>query len=267
MKRISLTLIVLILVCFTFIMNEVRGQLPTNKKTVFFPGNIPTYFIRIAKGSFLMGSKLSETGSQPDEAPQHKVTISKEFYLGQYEVTQSQWQAVMDENPSVFKHNGVSGNLPVEMVSWDDIQLFLQKLNSFGIGVFRLPTEAEWEYACRAGSYDRFPWGNDPEYELLSEYAWFYSRAEGKSHPVGQKKPNAWNLYDMQGNVWEWCMDWYGNYSGEQVTDPQGAEQGTGRIIRGGSWFNEPEALRCANRHRHPIDSRQTNIGLRLILE
>jgi len=267
MKKNSFSLLILMLACFTFIVNKVNGQLPTNRKTVFLPGNIPVYFIRVEQGSFLMGTKLSETGSQPDEAPQHKVTISREFYLGQYEVTQSQWQAVLGENPSVFKHNGISGDLPVEMVSWNDIQLFLQKLNSFGIGIFRLPTEAEWEYACRAGGSDRFPWGNDPEYKFLGEYAWFYSRAEGKSHPVGQKKPNAWGLYDMQGNVWEWCVDWYGKYPADSITDPKGVEHGNEHIIRGGSWFNEPEALRSANRHRHPVDSRQTNIGFRLILE
>jgi formylglycine-generating enzyme required for sulfatase activity len=153
------------------------------------------------------------------------------------------------------------------MVSWRDTQDFLSRLNALNLeGTFRLPTEAEWEYAARAGTTSRFGFGDDPEYGDLSQHAWFYSRAEGRSHNVGLKKPNAWGLFDMHGNVWEWCSDWFAPYANDlAVTNPQGPALGTHRVIRGGSWFNEPEALRSANRHRHDPDSRQTNLGLRLI--
>jgi len=265
MNRLSFFLIIAIVLSCNFFINDALSQTPTVEKIVILPGDVPLHLVKIRCGSFFMGSQSSEKDMAPDEAPLHRVTISREFYLGKYEITQSQWKALMGENPSVFHNFNFSGNHPVEMVSWEDAQTFLQKLNELGPGFFRLPTESEWEYCCRAGTQSRFPWSDDPDYKLLSEYAWFYSRAEGKSHPVGQKKPNDWGLYDMHGNVWEWCGDWFDNFSGDPVTDPPGALSGTGRIIRGGSWFNEPEALRSANRHRHPTDSRQTNIGIRIV--
>jgi hypothetical protein len=173
----------------------------------------------------------------------------------------------MGENPSTFQDFPASASHPVEGVSWLDAQAFLAKLNAAGVGRFRLPTEAEWEYAARAGTTDRFPWGDDAEYRELPLHAWYYSRAEGRSHPVGRKRPNPWGLHDMFGGVWEWCADWFGAYDSAPVLDPQGPAGGTHRCIRGGSWFNEPEALRCANRHRHSPESRQTNLGLRLVWE
>ena len=163
------------------------------------------------------------------------MTITKPFYLGKYEVTQEQWEAVMGSNPSNFK----GPKNPVEQVSWDDCQEFLDKLNAKAGGQggkFVLPTEAQWEYACRAGSTGKFCFGDDEK--QLGEYAWYDENSDSKTHPVGEKKPNAWGLYDMHGNVWEWCQDWYGAYGAEAVDDPSGPTTGSGRVFRGGGWNN-----------------------------
>ena len=224
-------------------------------------------FVEIPAGKFSMGSPEAEVGRVRDEGPVHEVTISRPFWLGKFEVTQAQWRTVTQENPSTFQDFAASAAHPVEGVSWSDAQAFIARLNARGVGRFRLPTEAEWEYAARAGSSTRFPWGEDPDYRELPRHAWFYSRAEGRSHPVGEKLPNAFGLHDVFGSVWEWCADWFGPYPVGAVADPRGPAEGAQRIIRGGSWFNEPEALRSANRHRHEPDSRQTNLGLRLVWE
>jgi formylglycine-generating enzyme required for sulfatase activity len=182
-----------------------------------------------------MGSPDSDKGRQvSDEKPQHRVRITKPFYLGKYLVTQEQWEAVMGNNPSHFK----GPKNPVEQVSWDDCQQFLrQAQREVGVrgGKFQLPTEAQWEYACRAGSTTRYCFGDDES--GLGEYAWYDKNSGNKTHPVGEKKPNAWGLYDMHGNVWEWCQDWYdgGYYANSPTDDPTGP--GSNRVLRGGSWF------------------------------
>lgn len=237
------------------------------ERTLLLPGSILLRVVRIPAGRFQMGSPTSEVGRATDEAPVREVSISRPFWLGAWEVTQEQWQSVMGSNPSTFQPATNASQLPAERVSWIDAQDFLNRLNALGLGRFRLPTEAEWEYAARAGSSERFSFGDDPEYRTLANHAWFYSRAEGRSHPVGTKRPNAWNLYDMYGNVWEWCSDWFAPYPPGPAADPQGPPTGREKVIRGGSWFNEPEALRSANRHRHTPESRQTNLGLRLVWE
>ncbi|MBZ2183301.1 MAG: formylglycine-generating enzyme family protein [Bryobacter sp.] len=244
------------------LVKEIESE---NARTIILPSSVPLQLVRIPAGRFLMGSPNSEIGRANDESPLHEVTISQPFWLAAYEVSQQQWSAVMGGNPSTFIQGEEAPRRPVERVSWNDAQQFLSRLNALGIGRFRLPTEAEWEYAARAGSPARFAFGDDPAFEALGRHAWFYSRAEGRSHPVGAKQPNSWGVYDLYGNVWEWCADWFGPYSADAATDPQGPASGRERVIRGGSWFNEPEALRSANRHRHPPDSRQTNLGLRLI--
>jgi len=235
-------------------------------RTARLPGGVAMRFARIRGGEFSMGSPAAEAGRQSDEGPVRRVTLSRDYWLGVFEVTQRQWRAVMNANPSVFQDQPAHDDCPVEMVSWEDARQFLHRLNGLGLGgTFRLPTEAEWEFAARAATSTRFGCGDDPAFQSLPRHAWFYSQAEGRTHPVGQKKPNAWGLYDMHGNVWEWCSDWYGPYAAAPAVDPTGPAAGDGRVIRGGSWFNEPEALRSANRLRHPVDSRQTNLGLRVL--
>ncbi len=237
------------------------------ERTVTLADGTPFVFVEIPAGGFRMGSPDDEAGRARDEAPMHDVMISKFFWFGKFEVTQAQWRAVTGENPSTFQDFPASASHPVEGVSWLDTQQFIVRLDARGLGRFRLPTEAEWEYAARSATAARFPWGDDPAYRELPQHAWFNPRSEGRSHPVGQKSANAWGLHDMLGGVWEWCEDWFADYAPGPATDPHGPPAGAARVIRGGSWFNEPEALRPANRHRHPPDSRQTNLGLRLVWE
>ena len=178
--------------------------------------------------------------------PAHLVTISQPFYLGKYPVTQAQWQMMMgmDSNPSEFQGN----DRPVERVSWDDVQMFLHKLNGReGVNHYRLPTEAQWEYACRAGSSTTYYFGNDTA--RLGEYAWYDENSGGQTHPVGQRKPNDWGLYDMHGNIWEWVQAWYRGYTEEPATDPIGPAAGAQRVIRGGSWDDSARSARSAYRH------------------
>lgn len=180
-------------------------------------------FVRIPAGKFLMGS-----GIVPDGVPLHQVRISQDFELGKYEVTQSEWTAVMGENPS----SQSCQRCPVTNVSWNDVQDFIGILNqSAGLaGHYRLPTEAEWEYAARAGTTDE-RYASD-----VDAIAWHGGNGGSRSHPVGEKTPNAFGLHDTLGNVWEWIQDWYGSYSEERVTDPVGPSEGSYRVIRGGSW-------------------------------
>ena len=199
-------------------------------ETVVFDG---MEFVGIPPGEFLMGSTSEH--ADDDEQPVTRVRISQGFYLGKYEVTQAQWQAVMGNNPSVFSSGG---RRPVEDVSWDDVQAFIGRLNGMsGGGRYRLPTEAEWEYAARAGtSTDTYagdltePMGNDP---VLDGIAWYSMNSRSRTHPVGQKPPNGFGLYDMLGNVSEWVGGWYGNYPGGAVTDPIGPASGSNRMCRG----------------------------------
>ena len=205
----------------------------------------------IPAGEFLMGSPDSDKDASDDEKPQHRVRITQPFYLGVYQVTQGQYRAVTGANPSHFKG---SDDLPVESVSWHDAIAFCNKLSereglkpyyqldaatrSGGEG-YRLPTEAEWEYACRAGSTTRYSFGDDAA--SLGEYAWFNGNSGGKTHPVGQKRPNAFGLYDMHGNVWEWCWDVYAAYNANSPgADPDGPSGASGRVIRGGCWGDFP---------------------------
>ena len=223
-----------------------------------FTNNIGMEFVLIPAGSFMMGSPASEEERDSDET-QRKVTISKPFYLQTTEVTQSQWQAVMGSNPSHFK----GGNNPVERVSWNDAQEFIKRLNwKEGTNKYRLPTEAQWEYACRAGSDAAYSFGDDKG--RLGDYAWYWGNSGGKTHAAGGKRPNRFGLYDMHGNVWEWCTDRYGDYASGSVTDPEGAPGGSVRVDRGGSWGSNPDHLRSANRDWDFPDNRDGNIGFRV---
>jgi formylglycine-generating enzyme required for sulfatase activity len=215
----------------------------------------------IRPGKFTMGSS---TGSK-DEQPPHEVEITKPFYLGQYEVTQGQWKAVMRNNPSFFKDCG--DNCPVESVSWEDVQEFIRKLNQMeGGSNYRLPTEAEWEYACRAGSQTAYTFGDDPG--RLGDYAWYDGNSNRRTRPVGERKPNAWGLYDMHGNVWEWVQDWYskGYYIDSPRLNPQGPSSGQAKVLRGGSCYSELKLVRSYYRVRYFATYRGNYIGFRLVL-
>jgi formylglycine-generating enzyme required for sulfatase activity len=220
--------------------------------------------VQIPAGEFLMGSPDSDKDSFiKREIPQHRVRITKPFYLGKYLVTQEQWEAVMGNNPSQFE----GPKNPVEKVSWRDCQQFLDKLNAKSItgrGKFELPSEAQWEYACRAGSKTRYCFGDDDS--KLGEYAWYKENSGKNTHPVGGKKPNAWGLYDMHGNVWEWCQDWCedGYYKKSPVDDPSGPTAGRFHIVRGGCWSTP--ARKCRSATRSEYWTRSYFLGLRVAL-
>ena len=225
--------------------------------------------VYIPPGAFLMGSPPRERHRSEDEGPEHRVTFTRGIYMGIHEVTQAQWQAVMDTNPACFK----GGRRPVEMVSWDDCQAFIRKLNSRGSGNFRLPAEAEWEYACRAGTSTPFHFGatittNQANYD--GNYA--YARGPKGVHRkqttvVGSFPYNAWGLYDMHGNVWEWCADWYDShwYRRSPATDPGGPAAGSARLLRGGSWYSQPRECRSANRNGLGAEYRSWFCGFRVV--
>ena len=194
----------------------------------------------------------------PSSSPIHQVTITRDFYLGKYQVTQAQWEAVMGANPCHFK----GADRPVEQVSWEECQEFIKRLNATGKGAFRLPTEAEWEYASRAGSTGRYCFGDNEA--QLGEYAW-YTNSGNETQPVGRKKANGWGLHDMHGNVWEWCQDWYGDYPTGAVTDPHGASSGSDRVYRGGCWGCDASFTTSAVRCWYGPDYRSYNLGFRLV--
>jgi formylglycine-generating enzyme required for sulfatase activity len=215
----------------------------------------------IPSGTFMMGNDGVMDRSS-DEGPQREVTISKAFYMGVYEVTQDQYGAVMGKNPSNFE----GGQNPVECVSWEDAVKFCKKLSAKTGKRVRLPTEAEWEYACRAGTKTRFSFGDDDT--DLPDFAWFSANSEGKAHPVGQRKPNAWGLYDMHGNVYEWCSDWHADsYANAGTRDPQGPGSGTLRVLRGGGWYNIPLNCRSLNRDWFAPDDWNYDVGFRVAVD
>jgi formylglycine-generating enzyme required for sulfatase activity len=220
-------------------------------------------------GTFFMGSPVNEPGRDSDER-RHKVSLTRPFYIQTTEVTQGHWQAVMGENPSHFRDCG--NTCPVEMVSWHDNQRFIARLNAMaGVQAYRLPTEAEWEYAARSGSKTALSNGiltvTGCAYDAkLDRIGWYCGNSGNKSHPVAQKQPNSWGLYDMHGNVWEWYHDWYGDYPSEPVTDPQGPASGLIRVNRGGSWWWFARFCRSANRIRYMPFNHTGDIGFRLAM-
>ncbi|WP_440955524.1 SUMF1/EgtB/PvdO family nonheme iron enzyme [Methanosarcina sp. Mfa9] len=235
------------------------------------PGNPETYtnsigmeFVLVPEGEFMMGSSSGENGADTDERPLHKVTIGEPFYLGKYEVTQEQWQKVMGNNPSYFKGD----RLPVEGVSWEEAREFIQKLNGMEkTDKYRLPSEAEWEYACRAGSSDKYSFNYDVS--SLEEYAWYDTNSGDKTHPVGQKNPNPWGLYDMHGNVWEWVQDgWHDSYYGAP-SDGSARESSSNslKVRRGGSWEGSAGYCRAANRGNSGSGYRSSGLGFRVLRE
>ncbi|MDE0867234.1 MAG: formylglycine-generating enzyme family protein, partial [Rubripirellula sp.] len=220
----------------------------------------------IPAGTFTMG----DANGDSDETP-HQVTLTKPFKLGIHEVTQSQYEQVMGSNPSQDKGT----DNPVENVNWTGAVNFCRRLSALPAekaagNLYRLPTEAQWEYACRAGTTTRYSFGDD-EFDGrsgLGEYAWWRGNIDGKSHPVGSKQPNAWGLYDMHGNVWEWCQDWYDEdyYESSPTSDPTGPSEGSYRVIRGG-WYNSADHCRSAGRGRarNSPSSRRGLLGFRVV--
>ncbi len=220
--------------------------------------------VLIHAGSFTMGS-LAEVLGKNILDNGHEVALSNSFYLGVYEVTQEQYEKVKGENPCIFK----GAKNPVENVSWEDAVSFCKMLSDLpeertAGRVYRLPTEAEWEYACRANSTTEYCFGDSDE--LLTDYAWFGDLRGGETHPVGKKKLNRWGLYDMHGNVWEWCQDWYSDSLTGYVTDPQGPSIGSQRVHRGGSWANDAANCRTGYRDSNVSTYRTSYIGFRVAM-
>ncbi|HSA12170.1 MAG TPA: formylglycine-generating enzyme family protein [Candidatus Paceibacterota bacterium] len=238
--------------------------------------SVTTNMIYIPPGSFTMGSPTSEVDRWPEET-QHTVVLTRGFYMGKYPVRQSEYLAVMGVNPSRFPPtNGYPNNLncPVEQVSWSDATNYCAKFTQQEAAAgrlapgwhYRLPTEAEWEYVCRAGTTTRFSYGDDPGYVNLTAYAWYWNNGMVTTHPVGQKMPNPWGFSDVHGNVLEWCLDWYGTYPSGTVTDPQGPSSGQDRVCRGGHYFHSAGNCRSAQRDHKTPTMVSDKIGFRLVL-
>jgi len=236
-----------------------QKSVPASKAGDIFENTIGMKLAYIPQGSFLMGSPADEKGRQQDEF-QHKVTISRPFRVSTTEVTQVQWRTVMDSDaPCNFKGD----DLPVEKVSWRSAVLFCKKLSEKEGATYRLPTEAEWEFACRAGAKGQFSGTGK-----LDDMGWYSDNSDDKTHPVGQKRPNACGLYDVHGNVSEWCSDYYNaDYPQTECTDPNGSEKGKYRVIRGGSWSHFGRSARCSARSSAPESYQFIQTGFRVVME
>lgn len=262
MKR-NLALLVL---AATFFLPVITEAIEAKTFTV---NGVPFKMLRIPAGEFQMGSPSNEP-QRVDNETQHQVRITKDFWISETEVSQGLWKAVMGSNPSHFRNCGDA--CPVEQVSWDDCQEFIRKLNGIVSGGFRLPTEAEWEYACRAGTTKPFNTGsclNTDQANYNGNYPLSgCSKGEYRKRTirVGSFAPNAWGLYDMHGNVWEWCEDWYrGDYPSASATDPVGPSSIPARVIRGGSWWLFAADCRSASRLGHLSSLRKSYLGFRLV--
>jgi formylglycine-generating enzyme required for sulfatase activity len=233
---------------------------PDHDVTIELPGAGAMTFRLLPAGRFIMGSQEGEKHGAKDEKPAHEVVISKPFYLAVHEVTCAQWKRVMGSLPDD------AGNDPAAAVSgvlFDDCHAFIRELAAQGFGSFRLPTEAEWEYACRAGTTTRFYWGDDPDHTQADAHCWHKGNAGGRTHPPGLKTPNPWGLHDMAGNAWEWCSDWYGPYPAAKQIDPTGPKTGKARVLRGNGRRWGPHYCRSANRFNR---AEGHTTGLRLVL-
>ena len=236
-----------------------KANYTPNVKT-FYANGVSFEMVEVRGGTFRMGG-TSEQGSDAydSEKPVHSVTLSG-YYIGKTEVTQALWKAVMGSNPSSWKGD----NLPVERVSWDDCQEFIRKLNSLTGQHFRLPTEAEWEFACRGGNNSRGYKYSGSNY--IDNVAWYTDNSGAKTHPVATKLPNELGIYDMSGNVWEWCSDWYGKYSSGAQANPKGPYDGSGRVVRGVSWIDSARCCRSSYRYDFSPGICDDRFGLRLSL-
>ena len=267
--KISILALIVIFACTEIAAKKTTGKRRTGTKrttiqtspTVSFTVEGVTFeMVRVEGGTFTMGA-TAEQGSDADsdEKPTHQVTLSS-YSIGKTEVTQALWQAVMGSNPSYFK----GSNLPVETVSWEDCQTFIRKLNALTGKNFRLPTEAEWEFAARGGNNSRgYKYSGS---NTLSNVAWYDDNSSNKTHPVATKAPNELGIYDMSGNVYEWCNDWYDDYTSASQTNPTGPNSGLCRVGRGGSWRANARYCRVSSRYCSGQELCDTARGLRLAL-
>ena len=228
--------------------------------TIPVKDGISIEMVKVEAGSFNMGATPEMQNPDEDEKPVHRVTLTNNYYIGKYEVTQALWKIVMGSNPS----NSKGDNLPVENVSWNNCQKFISKLNKLTGKSFCLPTEAEWEFAARGGKKSRgYQYSGS---NTLGDVAWYEGNSGSKTHAVGTKQPNELGIYDMTGNVYEWCQDWYGSYSSSPQTNPIGAVSGSCRVYRGGCWVSSARNCRTSYRGRRTPDFRYGFLGLRLVL-
>lgn len=244
------------------ITNQVTSSVASNSNTISISvkDGVSIDMVKVEAGTFMMGATSEMKDPDIDEKPVHQVTLTNDYYMGKYEVTQALWEAVMGSNPSKYKGD----NLPVEMVSWNDCQEFISKLNSMTGRKFRLPTEAEWEYAARGGKKSRsYQYSGSSN---ISDVAWYDENCGSTTRAVGTKRPNELGIYDMSGNVWEWCHDWYSSYSSLSQMNPIGAISGACRVRRGGSWDNSVWYSRSSSRSYDTSDYSRINLGLRLAL-
>jgi sulfatase modifying factor 1 len=272
MIRRQNTLFILFFTVFIILTTSLPLRILAFEKV--YSNSLGMEFVLIPAGTFIMGSPLNEPYRDKGEI-QHKVRISNPFYMQTTEVTLDQWRALMGEK--LFGKRKGPGNMPVVKVSWHDCMDFIKKLNALSEWSYRLPTEAEWEYACRAGSSTAYSWGNTIDcgkamYEnnsLKSSECLDYVKSRGlaidRPAPVKSYHSNAWGLYDMHGNVWEWCHDWYGDYTISAKINPLGPDSGTMRVRRGGSWFKDEYSCRSANRNSGHPGSRFQTTGFRLV--
>ena len=263
-------------ICFVIVFGSIFFPISAFSFEKTYTNTFGMEFVLIPSGTFTMGSPPSEPYRGTSEV-QHQVSISKPFYMQTTEVTVKQWHSIMGRRMTVFQK--VSDNIPVTRVSWFDCMKFIQQLNKLGKEKYRLPTEAEWEYSVRAGTTTAYNWGdtidckkamygnNSLKYNVCQGYIKSIGLPIDQPAPVKTYNPNSWGLYDMHGNVWEWCMDWFGDYEKNPVIDPKGPVSGTERVRRGGSWFKYGYSCRSANRSfGHPA-TRYRTTGFRLVRE
>ena len=257
--RSFLTIIIIIGLCLLPLSCKKKKKIQGVEETTVTANGVTFTMIQVIGGSFVMGSEEGNADAEVNEKPARKVTVSN-FWIGKTEVTQQLWQAVMGSNPSYFKGH----DLPVEQVSWNDCQEFIKRLNNLTGRQFRLPTEAEWEYAARGGtrtSNYKYSGGN-----TSGDVAWYWGNANDKTHSVGRKRGNELGICDMTGNVWEWCQDWYGYYHPDAQHNPKGAKSGRYRVNRGGAWCFEQKAARNTARFANRPDGKYKSVGLRLVM-
>jgi formylglycine-generating enzyme required for sulfatase activity len=281
-------ILIILILCFASACSEAqtpKQPVPTatpltmKTETKAFTNSIGMEFVAISAGSFMMGASESDRDATSSEKPQHKVAITKPFSIGKYEVTQKEWEAVMGSNPYTLDRSNPYYNLPgmaeritrpdhPATVSWNDAQEFIKRLNAKEkLNRYRLPTEAEWEYAARAGTTTAYSFGDNKS--DLSRYAWHSENfSDGGTHPVGQKQPNPWGLYDIHGNAWEWVQDRYSDdyYAKSPAADPKGPDSGNQYVVRGGSWHVTSDSWRSSFRKPYAADYRGISIGFRLVM-